>query len=62
MKTIQDLVQEALETGFLSVKAETQLRSLLRSKYSPEDLGAFMELQLAVMNRTVKQESRGLIS
>ena len=61
MTSIRDLVQDALATGYLSVTAEEQLRSLLRSKYSTEDLRAFMELQLAAMNGRVKQESRELI-
>lgn len=61
MDSILNLVQEALETGFLSITAENQLRLLLNSKYSLEDLEAFRELQLATMNGKVKQESRELI-
>ncbi|HEY9725000.1 MAG TPA: hypothetical protein V6D50_01005 [Chroococcales cyanobacterium] len=61
MILIRDLVQEAFETGYLSIAAEDQLRSLLRSQYSPEDLKAFMELQMAAMNGRVKQESRQLL-
>ncbi len=59
--SIRDLVQEVLETGYLSVTAEDKLRSLLRSKYSKEDLRAFMELQMAAMNGWIKQESRELL-
>lgn len=54
MDSILNLVQEALETGFLSITAENQLRLLLNSKYSLEDLEAFRELQLATMNGRVK--------
>ncbi|AFZ18845.1 hypothetical protein [Allocoleopsis franciscana] len=61
MTSIRDLVQEALAAGHLSVTAEEQLRWLLRSKYSTEDLRAFMDLQLAAMNGLVKQESRELL-
>jgi hypothetical protein len=61
MILIRDLVQEAFETGYLSVTAEEQLRSLLRSQYYPEDLKAFMELQMAAMNGQVKQESRQIL-
>jgi hypothetical protein len=61
MISIRDLVQQALATGFLSVTAEDQLRSLLRNKYSTEDMRAFMQLQLAAMNGWVKQESRELL-
>jgi hypothetical protein len=61
MISIRNLVQEAFETGYLSITAEDQLRSLLRSQYSTEDLKAFMELQMAAMNGQVKQESRKLL-
>ncbi|MGE5658765.1 MAG: hypothetical protein ACM37W_19385 [Actinomycetota bacterium] len=54
MDSILNLAQEALETGFLSITAENQLRLLLNSKYSLEDLEAFRELQLATMNGRVK--------
>jgi len=61
MTSIRDLVQDALATGYLSVTAEDQLRSLLRSKYSTEDLRAFMDLQLAAMDGRIQQESRELL-
>jgi len=61
MISIRDLVQQVLATGYLSVTAEDQLRSLLRNKYSTEDMRAFMQLQLAAMNGWVKQESRELL-
>lgn len=61
MTSIRHLVHEALATGYLSVTAEEQLRSLLRSKYSTEDLRAFMDLQLAAMNGQIQQESRELL-
>jgi len=51
-------VQEALTTGYLKVEAEEQLRQLLTTKYSPEDLAAFMKLQEAVITGLVRQESR----
>jgi hypothetical protein len=61
MNSICDLVQEALSAGYLSITAEEQLRSLLKSKYSAKDFTAFMNLQLAAMNGWVKQESRELL-
>lgn len=58
--SICNLVHEAIETGYLSVTAENKLRTLLRSKYSEEELRAFIELQLAAMNGLVKLESHEL--
>lgn len=58
MGRIRDLVRQALETGYLSLAAEEQLRSLLQMKNPPEDLTAFMQLQRAAMEGDVRQESR----
>ncbi|MBC7516392.1 MAG: hypothetical protein H7237_08200 [Alkalinema sp. FL-bin-369] len=55
---ISDVVQQALATGWLTLEAEDQLRSLLRHHYGYDDLCAFMSLQSAAMTGTVKQESR----
>ncbi|MCU0526570.1 MAG: hypothetical protein MUF72_17300 [Elainella sp. Prado103] len=61
MGRIQDLVRQALETGYLSLAAEEQLRSLLQRKNDSDDLTAFMQLQRAAMEGNVKQESREAI-
>jgi hypothetical protein len=61
MALIREIVQQALSTGYLTVAAESQLRTLLRTKYEEEDLIAFMKLQHAAMNGVVKQESRELV-
>jgi hypothetical protein len=58
MGRISDLVRQALETGYLTLAAEEQLRLLLRVKNDPEDLVAFWQLQQAAMAGIVKQESR----
>ncbi|NJO77849.1 MAG: hypothetical protein HC827_04515 [Cyanobacteria bacterium RM1_2_2] len=58
MGRISDLVQQALETGYLTLTAEDQLRSLLQTKNDPEELTAFMQLQQAAMEGNVRQESR----
>jgi hypothetical protein len=58
MTRIRDVVQKALASGYLTVEAENQLRHLLTTRYDLEDLNAFMNLQEAAMNGTVKQESR----
>ena len=61
MGRIHDLVQQALTTGYLTLTAEEQLRSLLQAKNEPEELSAFMQLQQAAMEGNVKQESREFI-
>ncbi|MEQ9237788.1 hypothetical protein [Coleofasciculus sp. E2-BRE-01] len=55
---IREIVQQALKTRYLTREAEDQLRQLLRSKYDSQDLQAFMNLQNAVMEGQVQQESR----
>lgn len=60
MVLIREVVQQALTTGYLTVTAENQLRQLLTTKYSREDLTAFMSLQKAVIVGSVRQESREL--
>ncbi|MBD2181297.1 hypothetical protein [Aerosakkonema funiforme] len=58
MVLIREIVQQALNTGYLTVQAEEQLRQLLSKKYGLEDLNAFLTLQQAAMAGLVKQESR----
>lgn len=58
MIRIRDVVQQAIESGYLSVEAENQLRQLLTTRYDGEDFNAFVVLQEAAMNGKVKQESR----
>lgn len=60
MVRIREIVKQALATGYLTVEAENQLRSLLRSRYGKEDLNAFWKLQEAVRTGFVKQQSREL--
>ncbi len=58
MVLIRDVCHQALITGHLTITAEEQLRQLLRTKYSAEDLHAFWLLQDATMSGRVQQESR----
>ncbi len=58
MTRIRDLAQQALQTGYLTIAAEEQLRQLLSTRYGLDDFNAFMSLQLAAMQGQVKQESR----
>ncbi len=58
MTQICDIAQQVISKGYLSLEDERKLRSLLsQKKYDLEDFKAFMNLQWAVMDRRVKQES-----
>ncbi len=61
MVSIRELVQEAIASGYLSLKAENQLRQRLATKYDFEDFQAVLELQDAAMEGKVRQESRELL-
>lgn len=62
MSRIQEIVQQTLTTGYLTVEAEEQLRQLLLTKYDWEDFKAFIRLQQEAMEGRVKQQSRELLS
>ncbi|MGC1394819.1 MAG: hypothetical protein WA828_11115 [Coleofasciculaceae cyanobacterium] len=62
MSRIQDIVQQTLATGYLTVEAEDQLRQLLLTKYDWDDFKAFIRLQQEAMEGRVKQQSRELLS
>ena len=59
MNIIREVVQQALDSGYLTLEAEEKLRLMLRKKYDLEDFEAFMKLQQAAMIGDVRQESRG---
>jgi hypothetical protein len=59
MTSIREIVCCTLETGYLSMAAEEQLRHLLqKTHYGWEDLNAFIRLQQAAMRGHIRQESR----
>lgn len=62
MALIREVVKQAIETGYLTLKAEENLRTMLKNKYELEDFEAFIQLQQATMIGTVKQESRELLA
>lgn len=62
MELIREIVEQALNTGYLTIEAEEKLRMMLRNKYELEDLEAFIDLQQAAMIGIVKQESRELLA
>jgi hypothetical protein len=61
VNVIRELVQQAIETGYLTLEAEEKLRSMLKKKYEQEDFEAFIRLQQAAMTGLVKQESREML-
>lgn len=60
MKSIREIVKQALSIGYLTLEAEENLRKMLKNKYELEDLEAFFNLQQATMIGLVKQESKEL--
>ncbi len=59
---IDQLVQDILKTGYLSLEVEKQLRYLLQTtKYSQKDFEAFIQLQHAAIDGLIRQESRELL-
>lgn len=62
MALIREVVKQAIKTGYLTLKAEEDLRTMLKNKYEREDFEAFIQLQQATMIGTVKQESRELLA
>ncbi|WP_319419937.1 hypothetical protein [Pleurocapsa sp. FMAR1] len=62
MGMISKIAEQALNTGYLTVEAEENLKLMLRNKYELEDLEAFIDLQQATMLGVVKQESRELFA
>ena len=59
---MQEIIQEALRSGYLSIEAENKLRQLLRTNCQPEDISAFMRLQRETMEGNVRQEARERLS
>ncbi len=58
MTAIREIVQQALNTGCLTLESEKHLGQLLLSaSYTLEDWNAYMSLQLAAMAGSVKRES-----
>lgn len=62
MGAICDLVTTTIESGYLTVEQEKQLKQLLQTtKYSREDFDAFIRLQNAAFDGLIRQESRELL-
>ena len=62
MKLIRDIAKQAINTGYLTLESEENLRSMLKNKYDLEDLEAFVNLQRASMVGIVRQESKEIFA
>ncbi|MBW4479202.1 MAG: hypothetical protein KME54_20685 [Tolypothrix brevis GSE-NOS-MK-07-07A] len=58
MVLIRDIVQQALNTGSLSIPADEQLQQLLQTEFEEKDIDALMLLQEAVQSGRVRKECR----
>lgn len=58
MASIREIVQEAIARQYLSLDAENHLRQLLSHKLDRADFQAFMTLQTAFLDGSLRQESR----
>lgn len=58
MGSIGEIVRHALRSRYLSLEAENQLRRLLARGCNLEEIRAFVQLQAAVVDGLVTQESR----
>lgn len=58
MLTIREIVHQVLQTGYLTVEAEENLRRLFTVRYNLEDIEALTRLQQAATSGRVKQQSR----
>jgi hypothetical protein len=61
MSTICEIVQEVLQSGYLTVEAEEQMRRLFVLQHDLEDIEALTRLQQATMYGRVKRQSRELV-
>ncbi|BAB73230.1 hypothetical protein ACN23B_06355 [Anabaena sp. FACHB-709] len=57
MVLIQDIAQQALNTGYLSIADQNQIQVLLKTNFDSEDVDALIILQRAIASGRVKQES-----
>lgn len=61
MLTICEIVLQVLQSGYLTVEAEQQLRQLFAVRYDLADIEALTRLQQAARYGLVKQQSRELV-
>jgi hypothetical protein len=61
MSTIREIVYQVLQSGYLTVQTEEQLRQMFALRYDLDDIEALTRLQQATTYGRVKQQSRELI-
>ena len=60
MSVISKIVDQVLQSGYLTIEAEEQMRSLFDCGYNLEDIEALTRLQKAANLGRVKQQSQQL--
>ena len=58
MLTIREIVHKVLQSGYLTLDTEEQLRQLFAVQYDLADIDALTRLQQAARSGLVKQQSR----
>lgn len=61
MSRIREIVHQVLQSGYLTVETEEQVRQLFAVRYDLEDIEALTRLQQATLSGIVKQQSRELV-
>jgi hypothetical protein len=61
MPTIREIVYQVLQSGYLTVEIEEQLRQMFAVRYDLDDIEALTRLQQAATLGRVKQQSRDLV-
>ena len=61
MFTIREIVCQVLQSGYLTVETEEQLRKMFAVRYDLDDIEALTRLQQAAISGLVRQQSRELV-
>jgi len=62
MSMISEIVEQVIQSGYLTLETEEELKQLFAGRYDIEDIDALIQLQQAAKSGQVKQESRELVS
>ncbi|NEQ64012.1 MAG: hypothetical protein F6J86_17285 [Symploca sp. SIO1B1] len=58
MSMISEIVNQVIQSGYLTLETEEQLKELFAVRYDIEDIDALIQLQQAAKSGQVKQQSR----
>jgi len=58
---IREIVYQVLQSGYLTVEIEEELRQLFAVRYDLDDIEALTRLQQAAKSGRVRQQSRELV-